>query len=79
MPNEDASLTRLIQREIGRRQIDATKLSVTASHGVVYLRGQVRLMRGHDMDLRQEMEIIKRILRSKQGVREVHMDEVIFR
>ena len=74
MPAEDAQMTRLVQREIGRRYIDATRLDVKASRGVVYLRGAIRKLRGHDLDLRHELEVINRVLRGKPGVRDVIID-----
>lgn len=74
MPAEDASMTRLVQREISRRYIDATRLDVKAVHGVVYLRGSIRKLRGHDVDLKKELEVINRVLRSKPGIRDVIMD-----
>ncbi|MDH7481216.1 MAG: BON domain-containing protein [Armatimonadota bacterium] len=74
MPAEDVQMTRLVQREIGRRYIDSRQLDVRVIHGVVYIRGTVRKIRGHDVSLEAEMEIIRRILRSKPGIRDVIMD-----
>lgn len=74
MPAEDAAMTRLVQREIGRRPIDSRLLDVRAVHGIVYIRGQVRRLRGHDVNLEHEMEIIRRVLKSKPGIRDVIMD-----
>jgi len=71
MPAEDAHMTRLVQREITRRYIDSTGLNVKAIHGVVYLRGYIRKLRGHDVDLEHELEIIDRVLRGRPGVRDV--------
>lgn len=74
MPAEDVQMTRLVQREIGRRYIDSRQLDVRVIHGVVYIRGTVRKIRGHDVSLEAEMEIIRRVLRSKPGIRDVIMD-----
>jgi len=74
MPVEDAYMTRMVQREIGRRYIDATKLDVKAQHGIVYLRGSIARLRGHGVDLNHELETIKLILRQKPGIREVIAD-----
>lgn len=74
MPAEDAQMTRMVQREIGRRYIDCSKLDVKAIHGVVYLRGSIRKLRGHDVDLKHELEVITRVLRAKPGIREVVVD-----
>lgn len=74
MPAEDAQTTRLVQREITRRYIDITRLDVKAMHGVVYLRGSIAKLRGHNVDLRHELEIINRVLRGKPGIRDVIID-----
>lgn len=74
---EDASMTRMIQKEIGRRPIDITRLDVMVTHGVVHLRGQIKKLRGHDVDLKHELEIMRRIIHSKPGIREVLVDDVI--
>lgn len=74
MPSGDAHLTRQVQREISRRYIDTTRLDVKALHGVVYLRGSVTRLRGHDVDLKKELEVINRVLRGKQGIRDVIID-----
>ncbi len=71
MPVGDSETTRLAQREIGRRSIDSSRLDVRATHGVVYLRGTIERLRGHDTDLRHELEVIHRVLRTKPGIREV--------
>ncbi len=74
MPAEDARMTRLVQREIGRRYIDASRLDIKAVHGVVYLRGSIRRLRGHEVDLDHELEVINRVLRGKPGIRDVVID-----
>ncbi len=71
MPAEDAATTRLVRREIVRRRIDDSQLHVNSMHGVVYIRGQVRSLRGEECDLEAEMNIIHRILRSRPGIRDV--------
>ena len=77
MPAEDSSMTRLVQREVSRRYIDATRLDVKAIHGVIYLRGSIARIRGHDVDLKKELEIIHRVLRGKSGIRDVIIDVTI--
>ncbi len=75
MPSEDSQMTRMIQREIARRNIDISRLDIKAMHGVVYLRGTIKKIRGHEnLELRKELEIIHRNLRTKSGVRDVVLD-----
>ncbi|MDO8586041.1 MAG: BON domain-containing protein [Armatimonadota bacterium] len=73
MPVEDAEMTRMVRREISRRYIDSSNLDVRVMHGVVYLRGWVDKLRGHhqDVDLKEELEVIHRILMQRPGVRDV--------
>ncbi|MHB0913961.1 MAG: hypothetical protein ACYC2Y_11055 [Armatimonadota bacterium] len=79
MPVADKEMTRMVQREIGRHPIDSRLLDVHCSHGVVHVRGILRRLRGHDVDLRHELEMIRRVLHSKPGVRDVHVDDVVIR
>ena len=71
MPAEDAEMTRMVRREINRRYVDSTNVDVKVMHGVVYLRGYLKQLRGYDKDLEEELDIILRILRQKPGIREV--------
>jgi hypothetical protein len=72
---EDASLTKLVRSQIARRYIDASLLDIRVSHGLVTLRGVIRVLRSHpDIDLKKEMETISVILRQKAGIRDVIWD-----
>lgn len=72
MPVEDAEMTRSIRRDISRRYVDSTNVDVRVMHGVVYLRGRLDYLRGYEnIDLREEIEIIIRILRQRPGIRDV--------
>lgn len=78
MPAADNEMRRMVLKEITKRHIDTTLMDVHCVHGVVYLRGTVRKIRGHDIDLKQEVEIIRRILRQKPGIRDV-VSELVYR
>lgn len=68
----DAESTRMVQRELNRRYIDWSQIDVRVIHGVVYLRGIMRRLRDHpEVDLEKESEIIRKILRQKEGIREI--------
>jgi hypothetical protein len=71
MANDQKQLQLLVRREMARRPIDCSMVEVYASHGVVYLRGTVRGMRGHDIDLKQEISILMTVLKQKAGIRDV--------
>lgn len=71
MSMEDARMCNAIRHEIVKRAIDSSRLEVRVSHGVVYLSGEVRELRGGAGDLRKEMDILQHVLRGKAGIREV--------
>lgn len=71
MAKEDAATTRLVRREIVRRHIDDTQLHISAMHGVVYIRGPIKMIGREPCDVNQEMVILHRILRSRPGIRDV--------
>ena len=75
---EDVEAMRLVRKELARRPVDTTLMHVGLSHGVVRIGGQVRAMRGHALDVRSEMELVAKVLRTKPGIREVVID-CIFR
>jgi hypothetical protein len=75
MANSDAEMTKMVRSQIARRTIDSSMLNIRCSHGIVYLVGVIRTLRGHtDIDLNKEMEHISAALRSKPGIREVVWD-----
>jgi hypothetical protein len=73
-PN-DVRATKAARSEMGRRGIDMTLADIRVTHGVVYIRGTVRALRGSNVrDIRSEMELIARVLRQKAEVRDVVLD-----
>jgi hypothetical protein len=77
MSVEDARQTRMVQREISKRNIDISMLDVHVHHGVVYLRGTVRKSRGQNIDMKHEFNILSHILRGCPGIRDVVNDILI--
>jgi hypothetical protein len=71
MANDQKQMQLLVRREMARRPIDTSLVEVHVSHGVVYLRGTVRPIRGQDIDLQQEITILQTVLRQRQGIRDV--------
>lgn len=78
MPLEDIALRRQLMHEVAKRPIDYSLLDLHVVHGVVYLRGTVRKLRGYDADPEKEIETLCRIFRQKPGIREV-VNEVTIR
>lgn len=70
----DTRLRRRIQKEISKRYVDATRMTVNVTHGVIDLRGEIRPLRGMRIDLQEELEIIEVLIRRLRGVRDVRME-----
>lgn len=75
----DSAMTREVLRDISKRPLDISNLSVHVTRGVVHLAGRVEKVRGNYefVNLREEMNVIVRILKQKPGIRDVCC-EVIF-
>lgn len=71
MAGDQKQMQLLVRREMARRPIDCSMVDVHVSHGIVYLRGTVRPIRGHDIDLQQEISILLTVLKQRQGIRDV--------
>jgi hypothetical protein len=71
MSLQDATMTRMAQREITRRSIDTSRIDVRCSHGVIHVAGFVAKVHGHEVNLKHELEIVARSLRGRPGVRDV--------
>jgi osmotically-inducible protein OsmY len=73
MPLEEKQLGLRIQREVTKRAtLDSTDLRVHVAGGVVYLNGRVRAFRtAVGVDLRHEMDVLERSIRSVPGVRDI--------
>ncbi len=71
MANDQKELQLMVRREMARRPLDTSMVDMYANHGVVYLRGSVRPVRGHDIDLQHEVTILMTVLKQKPGIRDV--------
>ena len=69
----DSAMTRDVLRDISKRSLDISQMTVHVMHGVVHLGGHVERLRGYhdDVDLHEEMNIIVRLLKQKPGIRDV--------
>lgn len=78
MAFEDAYMGNQIRHEIVKRGFDSSRIEVRVCHGVVYLTGEARTIRGQECDLRKEMEILHHVLRGKPGIRDI-VDQVFLK
>ena len=77
MPLEDKAVRRLVEREISKRSIDSSLLTVTVLNGVATFRGRVaplRGMLGRGIDAKDEMRKIGEGALLVKGVNEVCID-----
>lgn len=75
---KDVEATKILRREFNKRQLDLTLADLRVSHGVAYIRGTIRLMRGASGDVESVVSAIVRSLRSRPEIRDVIV-EAIFR
>jgi osmotically-inducible protein OsmY len=65
----------MIQHELCRRYIDASRVDVRVIHGVCYMSGQISKLRSHpEVDLNHEAEVIRKCVRQLTGIRDVVWD-----
>lgn len=68
---DDARLTRRVWKEIYKRPVDPTRLLIRTSHGIIYVDGELRPIRGQHIDVKKEWEILEGILRHLAEVRDI--------
>ncbi len=73
----DVAATKLVRSEFGKRMIDTTNADMRVTHGVCYIRGSLKPIKGGPQDLRAEMEIIMKVLRQRPGIKDVVMDATL--
>lgn len=72
MAIEDNLLSRKARAEVVRRPINSAMIDVRVSRGVVHVSGRMATLPGQpDVNLRQEMEILNKTLRSIKDVKDV--------
>jgi len=71
---KDVEATKLLRREFNRRQVDLTLADLRVSHGVAYIRGTLRPMRGAEGDLHSTVEHICKALRARPEFRDIVVD-----
>ena len=75
MSVENKDLVKKVRGQIARRYVDASMVNVNCVGGTVYLTGVLKTLRTHaNIELKEEMENINKVLRAVPGVREVIWD-----
>lgn len=61
--------------EFSKRGIETGRADIRMTHGTLYVRGVVSVMRGAIIkDLKSEMEIVARVLRQKSEIKDVVLE-----
>ncbi len=71
---KELEATRMARKEFTKRPLDISRCDIRVMHGVVYVRGQIGLMRGGEGSVDEYLEQIKKILRAKPEIRDVVVD-----
>lgn len=71
---EDIRARKKIRSEFSKRMIDITNMDLQVIHNVAYIRGVIRPIKGGATDLRSELEMIARIIKSAGLVKDVVLD-----
>lgn len=70
----DVAATKMVRSEFGKRMIDVTNADMRVTHGVCYIRGSLKPIKGGPSDIRKEVEIIMKVLRQRAGIKDVVLD-----
>ncbi|HVF10430.1 MAG TPA: BON domain-containing protein [Abditibacteriaceae bacterium] len=75
--NEDRALARSARQALAKSPLDINELIVSCHDGVIMLTGKVRQARGtQGTSLQKELEVMKAMIRSTRGVKDVIADRV---
>lgn len=70
----DVAATKTVRQEFSKRMVDITYADLRVTHGVAYIRGSVKPIKGGPTDLKSEIELIAKVLRTRPGIKEVVVD-----
>lgn len=72
-PN-DVIGTKQLRREFNRRNLDITQADLRVTHGVAYIRGAIKTVKGGPTDIKKELEIISKAVRGGGVIKDVVID-----
>ena len=71
---EDVRVKKKLRSEFNKRMVDITGLDIQVMHGVVYLRGVLKPIKGGPENLRSEVDTIGKLLKSSTHIKDVVVD-----
>jgi hypothetical protein len=72
-PN-DVAATKALRSELGRRFVDVAQADVRVSHGVAYIRGVVKPIKGGNPNVKESLDTVIKVMRQRGLVRDVVVD-----
>ncbi len=73
----DVAATKMVRRELNKRMIDVNMADIRVMHGVCYIRGVVRAIKGGPPDVRAEIELLGRVMMNARRIRDCVVDVVV--
>lgn len=71
---EDIRNRKRIRSEFVKRSLDITGMDLQVLHGVAYIRGIIKPIKGASGNVRSEVELISRLIRQQNLVKDVVID-----
>ncbi len=66
---------RIARAEFASRGIDISRADLYVMHGILYMRGEIKLMpKSQILDINSEMSIITKVLRQRPEIRDLVLD-----
>ncbi|HXH60766.1 MAG TPA: hypothetical protein VNI20_05350 [Fimbriimonadaceae bacterium] len=74
---EDIRTRKKVRSEFTKRMIDITGMDLQVLHGVAYVRGVIKPIKGGPTDLKAELELIATIVKNANLVKDCVIDATI--
>lgn len=73
----DVAATKMMRRELGKRMIDVNQADIRVMHGVCYIRGVVRSIKGGPENVKAEIELLGRAMMNAKRLRDCMVDVIV--
>lgn len=73
----DIAATKMMRRELGKRMIDVNQADIRVMHGVCYIRGVVRPIKGGPSNVKAEIELLGRAMMNSRRLRDCVVDVIV--
>jgi len=73
----DIAATKMMRRELGKRMIDVNQADIRVMHGVCYIRGVVRAIKGGPENIKAEIELLGRAMINTKRIKDCVVDVIV--